>query len=313
MKVSHHGQRVTMPDFLVVGAMRSGTTSLYAYLDSHPEIFMPSLKEPQFFSYLGEPVSPHPPEIRSKPWNIDDYEQLFERAHPGQIIGEASTSYLYVYPRTQKNIKTIYGEQAKTLKIIGVLRNPVDRAWSIYTLKRQGGDWTEDFLTIAKKFEAEGNLYQYYNFFASGLYFEQVKAYQDMFPLTKFFMFEELVAEPERVVRECLQLVGVKDTSVPSNVGRVYNLSGVARNSAVAPIYRFLFGRNRLKGSLKEILPRGIRAEIKRKLGAQLIKKAEMPLEVKEYLLPKYEEDLRQLAKLFQNEHQRKIVEGWLA
>jgi hypothetical protein len=312
MKVLYDNRQIKLPDFLLVGAMRSGTTSLYSYLKNHHEIFLPSLKEPQFFSYLGEAISPHPPEIRSKPWNLEDYVKLFEPARQKQVIGEASTSYLYIYPRTQKNITAIYGDRATKLKIIGVLRNPIDRAWSIYTLKRQGGAWKRDFLTIAKEFEAAGNQYQYYNFLASGLFSQQVKSYLNMFPLTKFFLFEELISEPAHVVRECLRLVEVRDLSLSFGVGKVYNFSGVARNKAVAPIYRFLFERNRLKSSLKGLVPQVIREEIKRRLGSRVIKKEPVPCEVKEYLLPKFENDLRQLADLLQNDRQRRIIEDWL-
>ena len=312
MKVLHNDRKVTLPDFLIVGAMRSGTTSLYVYLNNHRAIFMPSLKEPQFFSYLGEKCSPHPPEIRSTPWNLEDYVRLFKHARPGQIIGEASTSYLYIYQRTQKNIMAIYGEQVTNLKIIGVLRNPIERAWSIYTLKKQGGGWKKDFFTIAREFEIEGSQYQYYNFLTSGLFFDQVKAYLEIFPLTRFFLFEELISEPDRVVRECLNFVGVTDVSLPPGIGKVHNLSGVARSMAVAPIYRFLFERNQTKNLLKVFIPQVIREGVKRWVGYRVVKKEPVPSEVKEYLLPKYAADLRRLADLLQNERQRKIIEGWL-
>jgi len=267
MKVLHNDRKVTLPDFLIVGAMRSGTTSLYVYLNNHRAIFMPSLKEPQFFSYLGEKCSPHPPEIRSTPWNLEDYVRLFKHARPGQIIGEASTSYLYIYQRTQKNIMAIYGEQVTNLKIIGILRNPIERAWSIYTLKKQGGGWKKDFFTIAREFEIEGSQYQYYNF---------------------------------------------TDVSLPPGIGKVHNLSGVARSMAVAPIYRFLFERNQTKNLLKVFIPQVIREGVKRWVGYRVVKKEPVPSEVKEYLLPKYAADLRRLADLLQNERQRKIIEGWL-
>ena len=131
---------------------------------------------------------------------MDDYVQLFKPARPDQIIGESSTSYIYMYPKTIENIRRIYGNRFRELKIIGVLRNPIDRAWSIYSLKKQGGDWKDDFLSYAQKFETEGNKFQYYNFLASGLYSQQVKAYRDMFPLTKFILFDDLVHDPETIL-----------------------------------------------------------------------------------------------------------------
>lgn len=312
MKVAFDNQEITLPDFLVIGVMRGGTTSLYTYLTSHQEIYMPSLKEPQFFSYFGQPVSPHPPEIKKTPWNIEDYVQLFKPARPDQIIGESSTSYIYMYPKAIENIRKMYRDHCEELKIIGVLRNPVDRAWSIYSLKKQGGDWKDDFLSYAERFETEGNRFQYYNFLASGLYSQQVKAYLDMFPYTKFILFDDLVHDPECIVKECLKFIGAKEVSIPPEVGRVYNYSGIPRNRVLEPVYRLLFSRYSAKNSLKRFIPEKIRIEAKRWLGSRLSKKNTFPPEIRKYLAEKFKDDLLQLADLFEEEHQKNIIKGWI-
>ena len=313
MKILFDGHEICLPDFLMIGVMRGGTTSLYTYLSAHQEIFMPTLKEPQFFSYLGMPVSPHPPEIKKTPWTVEDYVELFKPARPDQIIGEASTSYIYMYPRTLKNIKKIYGERSRKLKIIGVLRNPIDRAWSIYSLKRQGGDWKNDFLSYAKQFETEGNKYQYYNFLASGLYCQQVKAYLDVFPYTKFVLFDELRSDSERVVRKCLEFIGVKEKYIPRKVGSVYNYSGIPKNKASEPLYRLLFSRYPAKTFFRNLVPENIRNEVKRWLGSRLSKKEGIPPEIKKYLSRRFEKDLLHLADLFKEDGQKKIIEGWIS
>ncbi len=313
MKVVYQSKEILLPDFLVVGASRSGTTSLYSYLKNHPDVFMPALKEPQFFSYLGEAYSPHTDDIRSEPWNVEDYLGLFGSTGPGQILGEASTSYLYIYPRTQNNIRKLYGDRMKKLKIIGVLRDPVSRAWSTYMLRKQGGGWTEDFFTIARELEAAGDPYEYYNFLRSGLYYEQVKAYQTRFPLSRFFLFEELTSEPERVFKEILEFVGARKVFVASNVGKQYNFSGVPRNVLVAPLYRLLFERSRFKTSLKWLLPESVRMTVKRIVGSKVIKKSGIPDNIRHYLREKYETDLTQLIELFPDERQKRIIQGWLA
>ena len=102
MKISYENQNIDLPDFLIVGAARSGTSSLYFYLREHPEIFMPEFKEPHFFSFLGK-ESPHPG--RRQPWNVADYSELISPADPGQLLGEASTSYLYYFDESIGNIK----------------------------------------------------------------------------------------------------------------------------------------------------------------------------------------------------------------
>jgi hypothetical protein len=102
MDVRVQGKIVKLPDFLIVGAVRGGTTSLYNYLKQHPQIFMPKEKEPQFFAFSEKPTHyPHPPII----WKFDDYVKLFENAEESQLIGEASLGYSLCYEETINNIK----------------------------------------------------------------------------------------------------------------------------------------------------------------------------------------------------------------
>ncbi len=312
MKVLYRDSEMLLPDFLIVGAMRSGTTSLYKYLGNHSEVFMPSLKEPNFFSFLGETFSPHPKEIREEPWNLTDYLALFNFAKNDQIVGEASASYLYYFDKTIKNIGNIYGEQADNLKIIGVLRNPIDRAWSLYMLKKQGGGWKKDFLTIAKEFEGKSKKDQYFNFLESGLYSKQLKAYRDVFPCTKFFLFEEFTTEPQRVVKDILEFIGVNNNDPPITVGKVYNRSGTPRNKLYSPLFNFLFGHNWLKSKLKGIVPESIRFEIKTSVGSLLLKKPEIPKGVKDYLYDWYKKDLDRLIDYFPEEKQKQIIYDWI-
>ncbi|MBD3391321.1 MAG: hypothetical protein GF418_04670 [Chitinivibrionales bacterium] len=315
MNIEYQNRVLRLPDFLCVGAMRSGTTSLHAYLERHPEIFMARMqgsKEPQFFSYFGEQRSPHPPAIRAAPWNLDDYAELFADASPGRILGEISTSYLHRFPQTIRNIRAIYGPAARKVRILGILRNPVERAWSLYSLKRQGGDWSGDIISIAEAYASDKDPHEYYNFVASGRYSEQIAAYRDAFPSTKWFLFEELSRNPRRVVRDCLAFVGATDCSPPGNVGTVHNYSGVPRNAFAAPFYRFLFQRNALKAASKHLLPISVRLAAKRLLGALLVRRDRMPRDVRDYLTDLYKEDIRRCIRVVDDPTQKEIMRGWL-
>ena len=90
--------KTKLPNFLLVGAAKSGTTSLYNYLNQHPEIFMPSfrdgvnVKEPQFF--IRESVMDR---LHSGIWNWQDYKDLFSQVKDEKAIGEASVFYLYYF------------------------------------------------------------------------------------------------------------------------------------------------------------------------------------------------------------------------
>lgn len=109
----------TPPDFIIIGAMKSGTTTLYSYLSLHPGIFMTTPKEPGFFSRN---------DVFAK--GTDWYLALFKTAAPDQIRGEASTCYSR-WPAYPEAAKRIHEFNSKT-KFIYVLRHPVDRAYSHY-------------------------------------------------------------------------------------------------------------------------------------------------------------------------------------
>jgi hypothetical protein len=106
---------MTKPNFLIVGAVKSGTTSLFEYLRGHPEVFMPSIKEASYFAGDGG---------RSEA----DYLALFRQAGSARAVGEASGSYLYP-SNTPAAIHDLLGPDAR---IVIILRNPVDMAYALW-------------------------------------------------------------------------------------------------------------------------------------------------------------------------------------
>jgi len=125
---------IKLPNFLIVGAPKSGTTSLYYYLKEHPEIYMSKLKEPHFFSKECKNLPFRGPKDESlgstKYMNLtwEDYQNLFKGAITYKAVGEASADYLYYFKCSIKNIKKYLGNP----KIIIILRNPIERAFSAY-------------------------------------------------------------------------------------------------------------------------------------------------------------------------------------
>jgi len=182
------------PNFFIVGAAKAGTTTLYDYLKDHPEVYMPTNelhKEPSHFSNL---IS----------WykNREKYLALFKDAKPHhRWIGEASTAYL-TDPAAARNIFN-YDPNAK---IIIILRNPAERAYSMYCwMVQEGYEFAPSFekaLAIEEKRAQkripnfwEPQYYYNYLYFRAGLYSEQVKRYLDLFPGHVLVMtFEELLA-----------------------------------------------------------------------------------------------------------------------
>ena len=123
MRVMINGESAKLPDFLLVGAAKSGTTTLYRYFKLHPEIYV-GVKEPHFFSLQGkEPSFTETRYIKGKVWELSYYLNLFKEAKDYQKIGDCSPSYLSAYNQSIGYIKKIYGEKYKNIKILIILRN----------------------------------------------------------------------------------------------------------------------------------------------------------------------------------------------
>ena len=137
---------VALPNFLIIGAAKAGTTSLYRYLEQHPEVYMSPVKEPKFFALGGERLDYRGPgdEARMRGASVtslEDYRELFRGVSTETAVGEASTLYLYS-ERAAARIK----HHVPDVKLIAVLRNPVDRAYSDFLhLVRDGIEPLTDF------------------------------------------------------------------------------------------------------------------------------------------------------------------------
>ena len=118
------------PNFLVVGAAKSGTTSLFNYLTQHSDIYIPEVKECRFFSQLPKNYKGLGAEFFPNSGITDErvYFNLFS-GHEDKVCGDMSNDYLYYYEKSIKNIKKYLGNE---IKIVIVLRNPIDRAYSNY-------------------------------------------------------------------------------------------------------------------------------------------------------------------------------------
>ncbi|HEX6473777.1 MAG TPA: sulfotransferase, partial [Candidatus Limnocylindria bacterium] len=128
-----------LPNFLVIGAAKSGTTALWSLLRQHPQVFMPALKEPHHFAFDADQPAP---QFRGPGANLhrdavtgtDAYRALFADAGEALAVGEASATYLYVAASVERIRAAI-----PDARLVAILRQPADRAYSSYLhLKRQG-------------------------------------------------------------------------------------------------------------------------------------------------------------------------------
>jgi hypothetical protein len=305
MIVDYRGKKLKVPDFLVVGAARSGTTTLYYLLGRHPRIFFPTEKEPTFFSVYGQQWSYIDIRTGKKvayiEEELDGYLKLFEAAGPDQLLGEGSTWYLYLYQATIDNIQKIYGDKSTALRVLILLRNPVERAWSHYWLKRRNGEeklgFEEAIGAAVVKQRQERRYVPSFNYIDYGRYFLQIKAYREAFERVKVLLLEDLTSDMARQVVEIFEFLGVEPIDVSNKMKRL-NVAGNPKNRFYGFLKKFIYQPNSLKSFSKELLPRRMRANWKNNIGKVLFRHEPMPNDLRTKLAEVYRADILALSKL---------------
>ena len=191
------------PDFFIVGPPRTATTSLYMHLKGHPDIFMPSFKEPSFFAQVefGENDGRF---IRAiKPYRQqENYLDLFEGAGEKQSIGEASTNYL----NDERAPELIRAKNSES-RIIIILREPIARTYSHFLLtNKETNTKKKTFYEFLKEDYSRPNkvLGGSRRLVESSLYYQNVKRYLDIFGREKvrIYLFEDFVSDPVWLVND---------------------------------------------------------------------------------------------------------------
>jgi len=251
---------MTLPNFYIAGAGRSGTTSLEAYCRAHPEVFMPSIKEVNYFIFghaglkLSGPLGTH--RYRTAIRSLKKYEALFSKAGSAKAMGEGSINYI-AYPEVCAGIQGL----TPHAKFIFILRQPVERAFSSYQKS------TEDFPDPAGSFEAAWRDHkrraaenwfrcQYRN---RSLYYEQLKVWFDTFDRDQIrvYLYEDLRDDPNGLMRDLYEFIGVDPTFEP-NTSIVHNQSGKISN----PILRWLWqNTGEVRSWIAPLLPISMRGQ----------------------------------------------------
>jgi len=286
-----------LPNFLIAGAAKSGTTALYHYLKQHPDVFMSGIKEPCFISSHFYDFS-HP---SNRPGRVivrdpEEYCRLFAGAAGERAVGEASVDNLYYHEKSIGLIKNYLGDP----KIIIILRNPVDRAYSAYThLLRDGRETLafEEALDAEEERIREGWRF-IWHYRAAGLYYEQVKAFKDNFTEVKVFLFEDLISDSRAVVEEAFAFLGV-DGSFSPDTGSRYNVSSVPRVKLLTDFFAkpTLF-RNAIRSVGKSIIGEDNWIKLRERARSKLLVRAEMEPATRRRLEEAFREDVLRLQSL---------------
>ncbi len=272
-------------DFFIVGAPKSGTTSLYKYLSEHPQISMSSIKEPNYFSNksLKNQTLYYDQNIIE---DLERYHQLFSNDSIEKKKGEASVSYLF-YKDVPKKIND-YNPDAK---IIIILRNPIERAYSHYLMDYRLGLVNENFNEIIKKKLKHKNAKLYFQQYVElGEYANQIKRYLNEFNINQIMIidYEDFIKETDLVIDKVHRFLGVNNFVTESN--KKYNTFTFSKYKLIRFLYSFVFFRN----TIKFILPRKILIILFR-LFFTNNNKPEIDEETVEYLKDYFKKDILEL------------------
>jgi len=300
---------MTMPNFFVIGAAKSGTTSLYHYLKQHPQIYMSSIKEPKFFAFEGNEANVfRGPGDRKRMsrliTDIEGYRALFAGVTDEKAIGEASAYYLY----SEKAPERIR-HHVPDARLIVILRNPAGRAYShfLYRLAHDG----EPFTDFAQALEAEEERVHQrwgpdFHYVRTGFYHEQLSRYYKLFRPEQIsvYLYEDLKENPLGMMQSIFRFLEVNDTFVP-DTSLKHNVARVPKSRA---LLAFIKKPNPLKAALKPFLPERLRLRIGVSLrNRNLTKPPPMPESVREELTEAYREDVLKLQELIGRD-----LSGWL-
>jgi hypothetical protein len=264
-----------LPNFLIIGAAKAGTTSLYDWLRQHSAVFMPRLKEPGFFAY-----DPGRPDLGVTITTLEQYAALFEGVTIETAVGEASTLYLSS-PRAVVGID----ETLPGVRLIAALRNPVERAYSTYqmNLRNRGAN---DGVPFLQALETGGGLRRGY---AAGLarYFER-------FPRERIriVLFEEIAKKPVETVRGLFEFLEVDPSFAPDMV-KVSNPGGLPK----VKLLHDLLTSASVRGFGRRVLPERLVARA-RDLRASNLRKQEMTLEERRVAAAFFREDTQRTQDL---------------
>ncbi len=197
-------------DFVVIGAHKSGTTALFQYLRQHPQIFLPPEKEIAFFS--------------NEDWFVKGWDpfarQFFSQAQPDQLIGTVTPQYM-AYPQVPERLFDLMPE----IKLIALLRNPIDRAQSHYRMAVRTGHEQRSFeQAVAQCLKVSASA----DYLSLGEYGRILEPYARTFGRDKLLVAftEQLECQPEVLFWDLCGFLGIESTFVPPNLGQRYHAGG---------------------------------------------------------------------------------------
>ncbi len=292
---------MALPDFLVAGVPKAGTTALHTALSRHPGLYLSPIKEPKFFLTDGPPPTRGGPgdalTYREHVWQRDRYEALFDAAAPGALRGEATPLYLYDAGAMER-IRALIPDAA----LIVVIRDPVERAHSNWThLWSAGLEPEGDFLRACE--EEAGRIAagwaSFWHYTGLSRYGEQLERAFSLFPREQVLVlrYRRLIEEPAAVLDQICGFLGV-ETGLLAEIPR----ENVTAHPEPTLAHRAVSLGMRVSDTAGRLLPGTAATAATHRLERflQRGRRERQPLgwEQRQALLPRFDEDVRLLGAL---------------
>ena len=290
---------MTLPNFLIIGAAKSGTTAIYTFIKQHPDIYMSPRKELRFFSNITPPPEGlHKDYIHESVATLEDYERYFDGVTDEHIYGESSPMYLYT-PGAAERIKATLPD----VKLFAILRNPVDRAFSAYThglreWKEPAGTFREALAREPERIQAGWGMLWHYS--QAGFYYQQLSRYYRIFKpeQIKVVLHDDLLSNAAKLLREIFVFLGVDPDFQPDTSAHP-NVSGFPKNEALHTWMRKVFVEdNCLQRLSRKLFPMAFRQKVIYKVRSLNLEKRKMPEDIRRDLQAQFREDIKQLEGL---------------
>jgi Sulfotransferase family len=280
-----------LPNFIVIGAAKAGTTSLHWYLAEHPSVFMTPTKDPSYFAYgldaHGKLLWGDPEFHRFPVKSLVEYERLFADVGGAVAVGEASTMYLEC-PQSATRIK----ETIPAARILCSIRHPVDRAYSDYLmyLRRRGRrlDPKRDLTASSSWARPDSRWMQI------GRYHGQLSRYYDAFPREQIrvLLFDDLRHDSAEYIQGVYRFLGVDPTFVPD-----FETPHAPGGIPVSTTLEGIFLRT-ARSSVKHYVPKQA-ADWFRRLRARTMRQPpRLPTELRKELTVPFHDDIARTSEL---------------
>ena len=292
-----------LPNFVMIGAAKCGSTSLYNYLRQHPDVYMCPTEDANFFALEDRVIKlymPPPSEKVGRKWvyNLTEYASLFEAAGGQRAIGESSNIYLNISRSAQR-----IHHYCRSAKIMAILRNPVERAFSNFLhLIGMGLEPYSDFADALKAEEkrVKDGWHPMWFYKQTGHYHTLLQPYFELFEKSRIrvFLYDDLAKDPVGCVQSVFEFLEV-DRSFRPDVSEVHKVTGVPGNKS---LHKFLTEKNRLKTLVKALVPERFREHYRTNVAKKIVKrnlvKPALSADIRRELIVEFRDEVLKLQDL---------------